>query len=170
MTEQQVFFTRQNNTCFFKLCGELRYSNASGLDELIEQLFEQQQLGCQQVVVDLNQATFLDSTHVGLLASLARHCQQHNLPKPTLFSTVPAVNELLTDLKLDLVFTIVQQDTRNTPALNPVSAREKTDLEQGRMILRAHEALVELNDANRAAFLPVVELLRTQLEPAAFKK
>lgn len=170
MTEQQVFFTRQQNTCFFKLCGELRYTNASGLDELIEQLFEQQQLGCQQVVIDLNNATFMDSTHVGLLASLARHCQQHNLPKPTLFSTQPAINELLTDLKLDQAFTIVKKDTQPCPELTIVPEQHKTELEQGQMILRAHQALIDLNDANRKAFAPVVDLLRTQLQPATFKK
>ena len=63
-----------------KLSGELRYTNATGMDDLVERLFRQQS-GCKQVVVDLNAASFMDSTYVGLLASLARYCQQQQLPK-----------------------------------------------------------------------------------------
>ena len=86
MTEQeQILFACIDDCCFFKLSGELRYTNATGMDDLVERLFASQ-LQCQQLVVDLNDVSFMDSTYIGLLASLARYCQQQS-PRPTLFST-----------------------------------------------------------------------------------
>lgn len=80
MTDQ-ILFACVDQCCFFKLSGELRYTNASGMDDLVERLFSAE-LRCTQLVVDLNEASFMDSTYIGLLASLARYCQQQSLPKP----------------------------------------------------------------------------------------
>ncbi len=38
MTEQ-ILFACVEQCCYFKLSGELRYTNASGMDDLIERLF-----------------------------------------------------------------------------------------------------------------------------------
>ncbi|WP_409523531.1 STAS domain-containing protein [Nitrincola sp. MINF-07-Sa-05] len=158
--QDQIFFTRHEGVCYFKLCGELRYTLASGLDDLIERLFKQDEIACSQVVIDLNEASFMDSTHVGLLASLARHCLSRGLPRPTLFSTHPEVNELLINLNLDQVFELVAQPTDQQVTFAAVDEADHTELDKARMILRAHEALLDLNDANRVAFQPVVDMLR----------
>ena len=169
MSEQeQILFASINDCCYFKLCGELRYTNATGMDDLIERLFSTP-LRCSQVVIDLNQATFIDSTYVGLLASLARYCQQQQLPKPTLFSTQSEINELLFGLCLDQAFQIIQQPTNlppgNLPAdMTSIAAQSYSEQQQGSMILRAHQALIELNDKNKAEFQPVVNLLKQQLK------
>ena len=163
MSAEQILFACVQDHCYFKLTGELRYTNASGMDDLIEQLFEQEQPACAQVVVDLNEATFIDSTHIGLLASLARHSQQHRLPKPMLFSTNTEINQLLKGLCLETVFDFVEHPTNQAVELTPVQAEWHSDEDKGKMILRAHEALLDLSDKNRREFKPVVELLRKQL-------
>lgn len=163
MTEQQqILFACIDNCCYFKLCGELRYTNATGMDDLVERLFRQQS-GCKQVVVDLNAANFMDSTYVGLLASLARYCQQQQLPRPTLFSTHAEVNELLFSLCLDQAFDIVQHATGQDYAMTAISGQNYSEQQQGQMILRAHEALIALNDSNKSQFQPVVDILKQQL-------
>lgn len=164
MSEQaQILFAEIDNCCYFRLSGELRYTNATGMDDLIERLFKSKS-SCAQVVIDLNQATFIDSTYIGLLASLARYCQQQQLPQPTLFSTQAEVNALLFGLCLDQAFQIIQQPTDDTVDMATVSAQAYSEQEQGRMILRAHEALINLNDKNKTDFQPVVDLLRQQLK------
>ncbi|MDX1677559.1 STAS domain-containing protein [Arsukibacterium sp.] len=160
--QPQILFASIDNCCFFKLRGELRYTNAAGMDELIEQLFSKP-ASCNQVIIDLNEATFLDSTHVGLLASLARYCQQQQLPKPTLFSTRPQINELLYSLCLDQAFQIVEKPTSADVKLSGVTAASYSEQQQGEMILRAHQALIALNDKNKAEFQPLVDLLQQQL-------
>ncbi len=161
--QEQILFACIDNCCYFKLSGELRYTNATGMDDLIERLFRQQ-MGCNRVVVDLNEASFMDSTYVGLLASLARYCQQQQLPRPTLFSTHTEVNELLFSLCLDQAFDIVQQPTHQNVNMAGVSAQHYSEQQQGQMILRAHEALIALNDSNKSQFQPVVDLLKQQLK------
>lgn len=161
MTEQ-ILFACVDQCCFFKLSGELRYTNASGMDDLVERLFSAE-LRCTQLVVDLNEASFIDSTYIGLLASLARYCQQQSLPKPVLFCTVPAVNELLFSLCLDQAFDIVQQPTHHAVELSTVQATPYSDQQKGLMILHAHEALIALNEKNKTQFQSVVDLLKQQL-------
>lgn len=164
MTEQeQILFACVDNCCYFKLRGELRYTNATGMDDLVERLFNQQ-TGCSQVVVDLNDVSFMDSTYIGLLASLARYCQLQQLPRPTLFSTHAEVNELLFSLCLEQAFDIVQQPTHKVVAMTAIGTQEYSEQQQGQMILRAHEALIALNDSNKSQFQPVVDLLKQQLK------
>ena len=161
--QQQLLFACIENCCYFKLSGELRYTNASGMDDLVERLFTSK-LNCQQLGVDLNDVSFMDSTYIGLLASLARFCQQQQLPRPTLFSTNSDVNELLYSLCLEQAFDIVQQATSAAVELSAVSAQHYSEQQHGQMILRAHQALIALNDKNKAAFQPVVDLLKQQLK------
>ncbi|MCC5827206.1 STAS domain-containing protein [Alkalimonas sp.] len=163
MSDEQILFACLQDHCYFKLTGELRYTNAIGMDDLIEQLFEQEQPACAQVVVDLNEASFIDSTHIGLLASLARHCQQHQLPRPVLFSTNTEINQLLQGLCLDSVFDFVEHPTNQSIDMTPLQSGQASDQDKGEMILRAHEALLDLSDKNRQEFKPVVDLLRKQL-------
>lgn len=164
MTKQeQILFACIDNCCYFKLSGELRYTNATGMDDLVERLFSQQ-LQCEQLVVDLNEVSFMDSTYIGLLANLARYCQQQQLPRPTLFSTDAEVNELLFGLCLDQAFDIVQQDTHPAVDMAAIDAQQYSDQKQGQMILRAHEALIALNEKNKSEFQPVVDLLKQQLK------
>ena len=161
MTEQ-ILFACVDKCCYFKLAGELRYTNATGMDDLVDRLFSAE-FQCTQLVVDLNEASFMDSTYIGLLASLARYCQQHALPKPVLFCTVAAVNELLFSLCLDQAFDIVQQSTHYAVDLAGVQTVPYSDQQKGRMILHAHEALIALNDQNKSQFQSVVDLLKQQL-------
>ncbi|GHG60917.1 hypothetical protein GCM10010919_04820 [Alishewanella longhuensis] len=158
----QIFFACVEQSCYIKLCGELRYTHATGMDDLLARLVSKE-IACDRLVIDLNQASFIDSTHIGMLASLARFCQQQQLPKPTLFSTQAEVNTLLYGLCLDQAFDIIEQPTMQQFSMDPVAEKNYSEQQQGLMILRAHQALVALNDKNKSAFQPVVDLLKQQL-------
>lgn len=164
MNEGQILFACQSGDCYFKLTGELRYTNAIGMDNLIERLFYQEKPICSQIIVDLNEASFLDSTYIGLLASLARHCQQHQLSRPMLFSSNAEINQLLKGLCLDKVFDFIEHSNNKIADLDPVQTDEYTDKEKGQMILKAHQNLLDLSDSNKLKFEPIVRLLQQEID------
>lgn len=156
---------------YLKLRGELRHDNAGPLESLIEHCFESRPCTIRGAVIDLNDVSFLDSTAIGLLAAIARELRSHDLPPPTVFSTNPEINQLLRSLRLDQAFTLVDKATDGrqlsaVPELAPCPDGE-ADQCSAAAILRAHETLIDLNEGNRAAFQPVVDLLRQQIRAAS---
>lgn len=151
---------------YLKLAGELRHDNIGALDALLEHWFASAQPPPQGLVIDLNDVSFMDSTAIGLLAAFAREARSHRLPRPTLFATHPDILDLLRSLRLDEVYRVVEcaTDSRcSALALSEIDAADAAAHGTAAAILKAHEALVELNEANRIAFQPVVDLLRSEL-------
>lgn len=152
---------------FLKLRGELRHDNAGPLESLVEHCFEVERCLIRGAVIDLNDVSFLDSTAIGLLAAIARALQSRKLLPPSVFSTNAEINHLLRSLRLDRAFVLVEKatDGRQLSAVPQFPPVADGDTEQcsAAAILRAHETLIELNEGNRAAFQPVVDLLRQQI-------
>lgn len=163
---ESISYALDQGVCYLRLAGELRHTIAGPLDNLIERLFASEPPELQAMVIDLTAATFMDSTMIGLLASIARELEEHGLPPATVFSTQPEIQQLLSCLCLDQVFTIVSQATDRAldPSLLPVPSGTDSEQHSAAIILKAHEDLVRLSDSNRAAFQPVVDLFREQLE------
>ncbi len=152
---------------YLKLRGELRHDNAAPLESLIEHCFEVEPCAIRGAVIDLNDVSFLDSTAIGLLAAIARALQSRKLPPPSVFSTNAEINQLLRSLRLDQAFVLVERatDGRQLSAVPEFAPCPDGASDQcsAAAILRAHETLIELNEGNRAAFQPVVDLLRQQI-------
>lgn len=152
---------------YLKLRGELRHDNAGPLEALIEHCFGVEDCVVRGAVIDLNDVSFLDSTAIGLLAAIARELKSRNLAPPAVFSTNPEINQLLRSLRLDQAFTLVDRatDGRQSSAVAEFAPCPdgETDQCSAAAILRAHETLIDINEGNRAAFQPVVDLLRQQI-------
>jgi anti-anti-sigma factor len=162
-----VAYALIDGICYLQLNGELRHTDAAPLEALIERLFGGEQPPARAAVIDLNHCTFMDSTVLGLLASIARELADHGLPRATVFCTQSEILHLLGCLCLTRVFHVVQRptDPMLTAALFP--AETPVDDLSGRRnaqtILKAHEALIAVDEHNREAFQAVVELFREQL-------
>ena len=159
-----IGYAVRDGVCYLKLSGELRHDSAGPLDALVERLYEQQGHEFSAVAIDLNQAVFMDSTVIGLLAGTAREQLARGLAAPTVFSTNPEINQLLQSLRLDEVFNVVEQATAPGAQDDKLSACEAQQCSAAG-ILRAHETLVELNEANRDKFQSVIDLFRDECEP-----
>lgn len=163
---EAIGYAAHEDVGYLKLAGELRHDTAAPLDALIERLFAPDELSIKAVVIDLTEVTFMDSTVIGLLASIARALLSRSLPAPTLFSTNPEINQLLTSLCLDQVFTIVDAPTdRPLGAVQVHAVRGECAERQcsSATILKAHEVLIEMNESNRDAFQSVVDLFRDEV-------
>lgn len=145
------------------LSGELRHDNAAALEELIERWFESDDDAVTEVIIDLNALAFMDSTVIGLLAAIARGLKERGADKAVVFSTQREINQLLHSLRLDEVLTLVERDTMQASGVVPDQLAAHGQV-SGASILHAHERLMELSQSNRAAFQPVVDLLRGELK------
>lgn len=140
--------------------GDVRHTLCMALDRYLEQLLQRPDL--RGFVVDLTAAEGVDSTNLGLLARLARAMQKAGLPRVTLISTQPDINELLIAVGFDDVFDIVQTVTLPLEEMSEIPGAPEDA--PGRLLLEAHRELMNLNDANRARFRDVVQAFERELE------
>ncbi|GGD71814.1 STAS domain-containing protein [Lacimicrobium alkaliphilum] len=164
MQNNQILYANLQGVCFFRFIGEVRHTQSSGLEVLINGLFEGKESVCQDVVVDLSQARYLDSTNLGLLAMIARKMLEHHQRKPTLISTDKDMTTLLQSMCLDQVFTMLNKPLDTPDAFVLVSDQSADEQQRAKMILAAHEELLELGKSNRQTFQPVVDLLKQELQ------
>jgi len=165
----RVFYARRERDWVLRFEGAIAYTMAHDVDRFLDHLFAHEHP--QAVYVDLNQATAIDSTGIGLLAKLAKGMSHAGRGKPVLLSANPDINELLTSLCLDEVCTLVPTgaeaaaDGAGVADVADVALPATTPSERdlARTILEAHRLLSALSEENRAAFRPVVEAFAREL-------
>lgn len=144
--------------------GRGNFQNSSGLKEFVRQMIQR---GYRDFVVDLKSCEQMDSTFMGTLAGVALRLRE--LGQGALRAT--NVNErnvdLLSSLGLDQLFTVqpLEDDDEASPVKSLREAKpESLDSEaQKQAVLEAHEALVEVDEANAVKFKDVLEFLRNEL-------
>lgn len=162
--DDQILYANRQNVCFFKFVGEVRHGQSKGLESLIASLFNEQGSVCQDVVVDLTQAKYLDSTNLGLLAMIARHMLKHHQRKATLISTDADMTTLIQSMCLDQVFIMLDKPLHEVNAFSQLTQHNADEQQHAKMILAAHEELLTLSESNRQTFQPVVDLLKQELQ------
>lgn len=163
MSDDQVLFARHNRVCIFKLSGDVRHTQSAGLDQFVRSLFEEQKV-CDEVMVDLSACRYLDSTSLGLLAMIARLFIKQNGRPPSMLVTEKDILALISSMCLDKVFHLVQHGPSDVQmAFSEVPSQRQDEQEHIATILRAHEELLSLDQANREVFQPVVDLMRQEL-------
>jgi len=113
-------------------------------------------------VVDLKDCQGMDSTFLGILAGLANEVSalegQLLLTRPS-----ESLMSVIRNLGLDKLLHIAEDlDTPAGPT-QTLPAETLSEIEQARMVLHAHENLVEANPATRPNFLDVIDFLKERL-------
>ena len=133
-------------------------------------------MGQKSFVVDLENCPALDSTFMGTLAALVLSMQSEDPPgKLEVINATGRTRETLGHLGLDCLFSVddegtawprereqVAQNLSNPPPPVDLSRREQTE-----MVMEAHEALVEANEANISQFRDVLDFLQQELDDDA---
>lgn len=152
----EILYSIHENQYFIIIKGELRYSQAASFSDFIKRMLldtEHQ----ENILIDLRQCSFMDSTTLGLLAKIANYAVKNSLPKPVILSDNPEINALLESVGFDSVFFITDKDI-STGKMSAISQASLEQKDMASLILDAHQELTVLNDKNKDVFKNVIEM------------
>ncbi|RTR05234.1 STAS domain-containing protein [Halomonas nitroreducens] len=160
MHEGRIKAAFDSGVFVLKLCGDVRLTLCATLDSQAQRLAETP--GLEAVMVDLREATNVDSTALGFLAKVAMALQGRLEHPPTIVVDNPDVQRMLDVMGFAHYFTLVE-----SPITEPHELRELPEVpadEEGmrQRILEAHRILMHMNEHNREQFQPLVEMLEAQ--------
>lgn len=162
MSSGQILHGSHNGVEVLYYRGDIRHTLCVALDQYIQHLLENPDL--KGFVCDLTGAQSIDSTNLGILARLARAMQREGLPRVTLISNQPDIDELLEAVGFGQVFNIVASNESGGEPVSEILQSGGIGGEQGALMLQAHRALMELNAENRTRFRDVVKAFEKEIQ------
>jgi len=156
MSAGKILFAEQDGIYFIQLQGSVRYSASQGLGKLIDRIAGDEE--AREVVVDLTQAEYLDSTNLGLLAKTANVSLSRFGKQPLLVSGNTDINMVLKSMGFEHVFQIVSDWAPSSFETADIT----TTTADAHLLLDAHRYLSSLNEKNAETFRDVIELLEAE--------
>lgn len=143
-----------------KLCGDVRLTLCATLDTQAQRLARTP--GLQSLIIDLREASNVDSTALGFLAKVAMAVKDRITYKPTIVVDNPDVKRMLEVMGFTQFFAMVDAPITEGCAMCDLP-EVPADLEATRQrILEAHRILMRMSEHNREEFQPLVEMLEAQ--------
>lgn len=154
-----------DRTVWVKVEGRGTFQNSAGLKEFVKQMIQR---GFRDFVVDLRECEQMDSTFMGTLAGVALRLREIGQGGLRVVNVNERNTGLLSSLGLDQLFSVEPSGTGESEVPDESRLREavpaKTGAEeQKKMVLEAHEALVEAESANAVKFKDVLDYMRQEL-------
>ena len=162
MQEGNILSVRKDDVCFIQLTGKVTYTASARFDHLINEVTTDK--GISDIVLDVNQATYIDSTNLGLMAKVARFMLGTFHRKPVILCDNHDINVILASMGFDTVFEIISKSISERLDFETAPHIEQNHKERIHMILGAHRVLMEMNNRNRETFKPVVEAFEKELK------
>lgn len=156
-----ISVAEREGQCFIRLQGWIRHTLCSDFDTFIDRLFSRPPL--PQILVDLSEAEYLDSTTLGLLAKMARISHRLSGRRITLLSPGEDITTVLISMGFDRFFLISRSLQETTASFSCLTHAPRDERLQTLLILNAHKALMEMNEKNHKEFEAVVTLLEREL-------
>jgi anti-sigma B factor antagonist len=144
--------------------GRASFINSGGLKDFFAEMVRQ---GKKRFVVDFHRCASMDSTFLGVLAGAALELRRQSPPGHLTLARVGERNlELIRNLGLHRLATVDTGTHSMNPMghIAPLTEQARTEIEQARLVLEAHENLVSTDVENAAKFQDVMAFLRNRLE------
>ena len=150
-----------------KINGRSNYLTCQPVAEFFTHSIEQ---GKRNFVIDFADCTAMDSTFLGILTGAALDLRKSNPPGSMVFIRLDKRNlEVVKNLGLHRLVKIDSEIS--SPSFDPRKSKEITlhgpDKDQrttAKMILKAHQNLIQLEEGNRDKFQDVISFLKEQIE------
>jgi len=151
-------------TVWVKIKGRGSFQNSAGVKEYVGRMVCR---GHRDFIVDLEDCDQMDSTFMGTLTGVALRLRKIGQGGLRAINVNERNAGLLCSLGLDQFFSVEEAGGGlSVPAeakpLQPPAASEPNAVDQQKIILEAHEALVEADSANEVKFHDVLEFLRQE--------
>ncbi len=136
--------------------GKGTHLNSHFLKQFMIQSMEE---GKRSFQIDLSVCNYMDSTFLGMLAGIAGKVKALSLPRIRMLNATERVRGMLESLGINHLFDMVEVTT-GSATLKGLEGDTISLEERSRLMLEAHEKLVEVNASNAAKFRDVIGLLR----------
>jgi anti-anti-sigma factor len=160
MQPGRILVAGQDGAFVIKLVGDVRLTLCTTLDEFFDEMLSVANFA--SIVVDLSDASNVDSTTLGLLAKLAIKAKARFQFVPLILSTNPDITRVLESMGFDRVFRIREEPLLNDEDLGELPALPCSEDAVKARVLEAHRTLMGLSDSNHAKFRELVSLLEGQ--------
>ena len=150
-----------------KINGKASFLNSAPVKDLFDRLVDQ---GKERFVVDFQHCTGMDSTFLGILAGLGIRLMKMEPRGSVVLCRLGNRNrELVRNLGLHRLLILDEGDTlegmESGECLEAVdSAGRLSEVENARLVLQAHENLVEIDASNKTKFQDVISFLKNQMD------
>jgi anti-sigma B factor antagonist len=147
-----------------RIDGRASFANSGSLKDFFAEMIRQ---GKARFVIDFAGCTSMDSTFLGVLAGAALELRRRQPPGSLTLARVGERNlELIRNLGLHRLATVDAGDfslgfSGGGQALDP---KARDEVASARLVLEAHENLVNADAANAAKFQDVLAFLRNRVE------
>ncbi|MFT6732217.1 MAG: anti-anti-sigma regulatory factor [Polaribacter sp.] len=161
----QILTARLDEVEYINFIGVVRYSDCTGLESYIEQLFQSQDR-VTEIAINLENAEMLDSTALGLLARISIYFKKLTNKQPVIFVKKGELAHILRRVCFDQVFHIItnQQKKSSLPTdcdlnfveLATVKIDESAVLDS---VVLAHKSLAEISVDNEHYYTDISKAL-----------
>lgn len=134
--------------------------NNSGFGKFISEILKNKSI--KEVLLDLTECTYLDSTNLGLVAAVSIGITAKGYEKPVLLISTNEMKEALCNVGFEKIFFLVEKEKSNLENLSYIISHTASKTEKKDEILEAHRTLLEMNDKNRETFADVVKYLENE--------
>lgn len=147
-----------------RIDGRACFQNSACLRDFISEMIRQ---GKRRFVLDFQHCASMDSTFLGVLAGAALEVRKSGADGKLILSRVGQRNlELIRNLGLHRLLTVDAGDFEMSfdKCDRALACPDRSELENARLVLEAHENLVTADEANRTKFQDVLAFLKNRVE------
>ncbi|HEX2854109.1 MAG TPA: STAS domain-containing protein [Opitutaceae bacterium] len=164
LPHKPVFLVDANSDpVLVRIDGRASFQNSACLRDFISEMLRQ---GKTRLVIDFMHCASMDSTFLGVLAGAALEMKKLGSGASLILSRVGQRNlELIRNLGLHRLLTVDAGDFPLTVGRGGAAlpCENRSELEQARLVLEAHENLVAADETNRAKFQDVMAFLKNRV-------
>ncbi len=166
MNDAQIHAATTSELAYFKVSGRATFSCATDFRNCAKQLVKG---AFRRFEIDLRACTGMDSTFMGVLAMMGLERLKRTSDRIKIVSAGKNNTKLLTELGLKRLFDFedMEQPQLDWITVFPSEGPDKPTvitLEDGRLMLEAHQTLMDVHEDNVTKFQGVVDTMKNDVE------